>query len=381
MGLASYHEDLLTAFLEGKPTVFPRPAAPLHRCPFCSLDFARKKDLGEHLSLIHRGERPVLLIEGHEPARDAAIRQAIRTDDIVVENCTMIRISKSGVALPEDSPDALRALLLSETNTLLEIDLLNKFDPAADPINQFYRLNLRIPEKSALDAVDHDFVRLLASETVHMSDIHEFLYQPSTRGVVRDYADALASYVRGVLVKDGRGGSTLPFSESDGLYGRALETLRDFRRPLAIVICSLVRLASNDFTFAAEKTGFGRLDRCYAVLAPTIGHDLLKPGENEADGESKSGKTVPLCPVDQALDEILDLAERIRGQRVLLVEYRRVLEQPRFTSRDRAKMYVLYGLAALQSNASYEAQEALRQLRNEYPFEAWASRELDKLDE
>ena len=380
MGLASYHEDLLTAFLEGKPTAFPRPSAPLHRCPFCNREFARKKDLGRHLASAHRGERPVLLIEGLEPAKDTAIRQAICADDIVVENCTFIRISRSGLTLSESSSDGLRTLLPSETNAVLEIDLMNEFDPSADPISQFYRLNLRIPEKSALDAVDRDFVRLLASETVHMSDIDRFLRQRSTQGVVREYADALASYVRGVLVKDGRGGSTLPFSEAEGLYGKALETLRGFRRPLAIVICSLVRLAFNDFTLAGEKAGFRLLDRCYAVLAPTLGHGLPRPAESEPDTGWKAGETVALCPVDLALDAILDLAERTRGQRVSLAEYRRALEHPRLTGRDRAKIYVLHALAALRSNAVLEAQEALRQLRNEYPFEAWASRELDKLD-
>ena len=380
MGVASYREDLLTAFLEGKPTEFPRLATPLHRCPFCSLDFARKKDLGEHLSSTHRGERPVLLIEGHEPSTDAAIRQAIGTDDIVVENCTLVRISKSGVALPENSPGTLRALLLSETNTVLEIELLNEFDPVAKPINQFYRLNMRIPEKSKLDAVDHDFVRLLASDAVHMSGIDDFLRQRSTQGVVREYVDALASYVRGVLVKDGRGGSTLPFNEADRLYGSALETLGDFRRPLAIIVCSLVRMAFNDFTSAGTRTGIGRIDRCYSVLAPTLGCGLPKQDETEGDGKWEVGETVALCPVDQALDAILDLAEQIRTQLPSLVECRRMLEHPRLTSRDRVKMYVLQGLAALQSNASLEAREALMQLRNEYPFKAWATRELDKLD-
>ena len=330
---------------------------------------------------MHRGERPILLISGREPSSNGAIRQAIREDDIVLKNCTLARISRNGVTLPEDSPEELRALLGRETSTVLEFDLLNQFDSAASPINQSYRLNVSIPEKAALDAADRDFVGLLASTSVHMSDVSKFLRQCSTKGVVRDYADALASYVRGVLVKDGRGGSTLPFGEAEKLYGRALETLQDFRRPLPTVICSLVRLAYNDFSLAGETTGFSRLDRCNAVMAPTLDHGLPVVRLSKANGEKRLGETVPICPVDQTLDRILCLSEQIRNQQISLIEYHRALAIPSLTDRDRAKIYVLYGLAALQSNANFEAREALGHIRNEYPFEAWASQELDRLDE
>lgn len=381
MGLASYREDLMTAFLEGQATPFPYFPAPPHQCPFCDRNFDRKKELSDHLASAHRGERPVLLIDGLEPARDAAIRQAIRETDIVVENCTFVRVSRAGVVLPEDSPETLSTLIVNENNTVLEIDLFNKFDLAAEPINQFYRLSLRVPDKSALDAVDRDFVRILASETVNISDVDRFLRQRSTQGAVQEYADALASYVRGVLVKDGRGGSTLPFSEAEELYGRALETLHSFRRPLAYVVSSLVRLTSNDFTLAEEGTGFDRLDHCHFVLAPTIGRgDLSRSPKYEGKGESGAESSVALCPLDQGLDTVLQLADRFKDQHVSLTEYRQALGLPRLTGRDRAKICVLHALAALKSSAVFEARETLSQLRNEYPFEAWASRELDRLD-
>lgn len=380
MGIASYREDLLAAFWEGEPTALPRSTKLQCRCPFCGLDFVGKKDLSAHLSLAHRGERPVLLIAGREPESDATIRQSIGPDDVTVENCTLVRISRSGVPLRGNSPDTLRALLCDETNTVLEVDLMNRFETSADPISQFYRLSVRVPGKLELDAVDRDFVRLLASNNVHLSDIDYFLSRPSTQGVVREYADALGAYVRGVLVKDGRGGSTLPFSEGGILYGKALEILQSFRRPLPIVICSLVRLASNDFTLAREKTGFDRLDYCYAILAPTLGHSLPNLTENQTRLRRTIDKTVPLCPIDETLDTILTLAALNIEQQQSLAQYLRATEHPRLTGQDRAKIYVLLALAALQLNAAFEAREALRLLRNVYPFEAWATRELNTLE-
>ena len=287
---------------------------------------------------------------------------------------------KSGVVLPHRTPDSLRDTLLSETDTVLDVDLINEFDPSADPITESYRLTLRIPDKSTLDAVDRDFVEVLASDTPHLSDVDRFLGRRSTQGAVREYADALASYVRGVLVKDGAGGATLPFREADDLYGRALETLTEFRRPLPGVVCGLVRLASNDFSEAGDATGFRRLDHCHVVLAPAVGFDHKVPSDREADLIGAAGRIVALCPIDRTLDRILNLAERIGTPRISLEDYQTAVEHPRLTPRDRTKLYVLHALAALQSDAVMEAREPLRQLRNEYPFGAWASRELDRLD-
>lgn len=381
MGVASYREDLLTAYYEGTQGVLPEARPPLHCCPFCGEDFDDRNALTLHLSSIHRGERPILRIGGREPETRGTIRHALRDDDIEVVNCTSVRIRKSGIELPHRTPDSVRGPLLGETDTVLEVDLINEFDSSADPVTESYRLTLRIPDNAALDAVDRDFVEVLALDAPHLSDVDRFLGRRSTRGAVREYADALASYVRGVLVKDGAGGATLPFSEAHDLYGRALETLAEFRRPLSRVICGLVRLASNDFSEAEEATGFRRLDRCHAVLAPVAGFDHKALSDREAGLDGAAGKIVALCPIDRTLDSVLDLAERIGTPRISLEDYRTAVEHPRLTPRDRTKLYALYALAVLRSDAVMEAREPLRQLRNEYPFGAWASRELDRLDE
>ena len=379
MGLASYYEDVLTAFYEGEQTIVPPARTSLHlsqRCPFCNKFFRDKNSLNGHISSTHRGERPVLLIDGSEPAKDTVIRQDICAEDIRLINCTSVQIRKYGVALPEQDPGSVPALFTSEADIALEIDLIHKFDASAGPITQSYCLTLRVPDKQSLDAVDNDFVKILAIDALHISHIDKFLRRPSAQGVAREYADALASYVRGVLVKDGTGDTTLPFSEANGLYARALETLKGFRRPLTRVICSLVRLASNDFSLASVPTGFLRLDLCHAVLAPAVGYH---PPMLDDAVVARSRKTVALCPVDQAIDSILNFAS-ICLSRTSLEHYRVAIEHQRLTSCDRMKIYALHALTALQSGAVAEARESLRQLRNVYPFGEWASKELETLD-
>ena len=181
--------------------------------------------------------------------------------------------------------------------------------------------------------------------------------------------------------KDGTGGATLPPGEAADLYGEALETLRGFHRPLPRVVCGLVRLASNDFSLAGEPTGFRRLDRCRAVLARAAGGATPELADDPDGAKAPAVPMVALCPIDRALDGILDLAAPDRMQRASLEDFRQAARCSGLMPDDRAKIHALHALAALQSNAAAEAREPLRQLRNIYPFDAWAVRELDRLDD
>ena len=143
-----------------------------------------------------------------------------------------------------------------------------------------------------------------------MTQVTAFLQDGRCQGIVRDYADALGSYVRGLLVKDQgiNTGVTLPPAEADELYASALQGLKDFQRPLTTVICGLVRFTTNDFSFTNQSTGFNRLDQCNALLSPLLDRDVSPV---EISTEDTLGVAVKLCPFDQAIDRVLDLAGRL----------------------------------------------------------------------
>ena len=104
---------------------------------------------------------------------------------------------------------------------------------------------------------------------------------------------------------------TLPPSEADDLYGSALMRLKDFQRPLTTVICGLVRFGINDFSLAHRPTGFRRLDRCNVFLSPRAG--CVAPPAQAPPGDTRRA-VVDLCPFDQAIDRVLDLAGRLGRQ-------------------------------------------------------------------
>ena len=385
MGVASYREDDLTRYLEATDTPLVWGSlAPVYLCPFCNETFEDRQLLSSHLSSRHRGRRPILLIAGWEPERITTIRQRLWAPQIVVENCSDVHMQINGTRrdglLQQDIPQ----ILALESDAVIELELVNCFDDMAAPIRQSYRLEFCIPNKSSLDAVDRAFIEHLTIDKLEMAQVSAFLSDRRCEGVVCDYADALGSYARGLLVKNQAIGTgvTLPAFEADDLYGSALQRLKDFQRPLTTVICGLVRFATNDFSFAHWLTGFYRLDRCNAFLSPLAG--FAPPSVEVLAGETRRA-VVGLCPFDQAIDRILDLAGRLDRQTqwgpTLHENCRQASEARTLAPRDRAKVRALWATTALRLGADKIALEPLRQLRATYPFGAWATEELDRIAE
>lgn len=163
-----------------------------------------------------------------------------------------------------DVPAALARL----RDALVDLQLVHRFDEEAQPIATAYRVRFQVPNNCALDAVDRAFQRHLAVDAPDFGAIDFFLGDRACTGVARPYAEALASYVRGVLVKDRpmAAAVTLPFARYRDLYVVALDGLEPYRRPLADLVCAAVRFALNNFGSPAT-TGFAPLDGAYRSLA------------------------------------------------------------------------------------------------------------------
>lgn len=388
MGAASYQEDILRRFFEATETttsILGPPAPPRHFCPFCNNFFTDRFLLSDHLSSSHSGSRPVLVIAGTEPGQISTFRQPLRMEQIAVENCTVARLRLNGVIQDEVLPQNVPTLLSRETDADFCLNLINQFDEVAAPITQSYYIGVRIPAKESLDAVDRVFIRHLANSAPQMSQVAAFLKESCCQGVVRDYADALGSYARGLLVKDQAVGTgvTLHPDEADDLYGVALEVLKEFQRPLSVVVCGLIRFAFNDFSVISGPTRFHRLDRCNSILAPLSGL-TVHPVEDSVACPSGSAFR-KLCPFDQAIDRVLDLSDRLQRQTrwgpTLLEDCRQAAEAQTLGSRDRVKVLALWAVTALRLGAEAAALEPLRQLRATYPFGKWASKHLDGITE
>lgn len=388
MTIGWIQEDAWDAYLEAQPTAAPPPPEPVRiRCPFCAASFRLTRELTDHLGGRHHGERPILLLQGREPAQlqQHRIGTSLRRGDVILQNCSaaVVRIN----AGPQQPlvPAELPKFLSSQTDALIDLELANHFDPAAQPIPATYRIVFSIPEKRSLDAVDRAFRRHLAIEPLHFMTVDRFLNNRACAGLGRPYAGALADYVRGLLTKDRPHHLTvtMPVAHYRALYNQSLDGLRPYRRPLPDLVCAVIRFAQNNFS-APSLTGFPPLDGAVCTFAACVldgrsgATDL--PTEAQSPLPLETPDRAEICPLDDGVSRVLDLWARLQERRhwtqTLEDECRQASNAATLDAPDKDKVLALWALAALRASA--DATEPLSRLAPTFPFGPWASSEREK---
>lgn len=368
-------EDALEAFLEGTERVRQpdRAAAgpPVFVCPFCSKALITSRQLQNHIVSHHRIERPLLLVEGIEPVEDQIIRVPHRPRDFVVANATNAVLNVDGRERPLDSFDDVARELAELQQGTVAVILANGSERAAAPVVSAYKLSFRIAAAAILQRVERAFMKITADRDLSMQLVNIFLADPRCDGPARDYAEAMAQYVVGVLVKERPEGQmiTSPFSRYRELFGSALEVLAPHQRPYARLLCALIRFALNDLNTITANTGFWELDLAAAMLR---GPDF----EAKLPTERTSDSRVKACPIDHGTGRILDLAVRMAEQRrwsaMLQDECRQIAKSDALDNLDRQKALAIWAVTAWHLGAKQAAAEPLVQLSATYPFASWA---------
>jgi hypothetical protein len=381
-------EDAWDAYLEAQPTAEPPPPELVRiRCPFCAASFRLARELTDHFGDQHHGERPVLLLQGREPAQlqQHRIGTSLRRADVILQNCSTAVVSINAGPQLALAPAELPKLLSSQTDALIDLQLANQFDPAAQPIPATYRIVFSIPEKRSLDAVDRVFQKHLAIDSLDFIAVDRFLCDRACAGLGRAYAGALADYVRGLLTKDRpyHLNVTMPFTHYRALYNQSLDGLQPYRRPLPDLVCAVIRFAQNNFS-APSMTGFPLLDGAVRSLAACVLDDRRGTADLSTEsGPSRSVDTqdrVEICPLDDGVSRVLDLWTRLQERRhwtqTLEDECRQASNSATLDAQDKEKVLALWALAALRAFA--DATEPLSRLAATFPFGPWASLEREK---
>jgi len=357
------------------------------RCPFCAATFRVTRELTNHLGDQHRGGRPILLLQGREPAQlqQHRVGTSLRRVDVVLQNCSAAVVSINAGPQQALAPAELPKLLSSQTDALIDLELANQFDPAAQPIPAAYRIVFSIPEKRSLDAVDRAFRRYLAIEPLDFMAVDRFLNDRACAGLGRAYAGALADYVRGLLTKDRpyHLNVTMPFAHYRALYNQALDGLQPYRRPLPDLVCAVIRFAQNNFS-AASTTGYPPLDGAVCTLAACVPDDRSGatdlPDEAQPSPPVSSQDRAEICPLDDGVSRILGLWTRLRDRRhwtqTLEDECRQTSNAATLDASDKEKVLALWALAARRASA--DPTEPLSRLAPTFPFGPWASSEREK---
>ena len=278
------------AFLEGTERV-PNPGPPRppsFRCPFCDVVLETRRRLQHHVSASHHVARPILLLGDKEPTQTSIVRVIKSARNFVLANVTTAEIEIDGGARTSIPIRKLADVLSRIKQGDVSLTLTNASQIKATPVSTSYEISFRIADDDELKHVELAFSDKIMSTTLTRASIDKFLNDPRCRGVGSDYADGLANFGLGVLLKERPTSEhlTTPFSRYRESYGFALQVLSDFKRPFSRLISEVVRFALNDFSKTGAPTGYWELDLANALLkAPEIKD--LPPGPGPASMRRK----------------------------------------------------------------------------------------------
>ncbi len=197
-----------------------------------------------------------------------------------------------------------------------------------------------------------------------------------TQGPGKEYASGLADYCLGILIKERPDGErlTTQFSRYRELYGRALDILKDFPRPLARLIACIIRFSLNNFDTGGEQTGYWELDLAIELLSNPGTARLARPHE--------SATRRPVCPIDHGTGRMLELSKHLTAQPrwspILDDECRTLAQSDLLDVTDHQKALAIWAASAWQLGSSDCALEPLTQIAEIYPFSRWANKYLEQ---
>jgi hypothetical protein len=116
-------------------------------------------------------------------------------------NCTELSAEVNGEPAQQVRPEILATRLATLTRATLRLRLINVAASVGQPVIQEYRIMVLSPDEDSLEEVDSLFLTSLAVEDIKLQDVGQF-YESTRDGSAAEYAEALADYVRGVLLKD-----------------------------------------------------------------------------------------------------------------------------------------------------------------------------------
>jgi hypothetical protein len=291
-------------------------------------------------------------------------------------NVTEAELGINGAARSPIPVEQISKDLLRVKDGEASLTLRNSSQVNATPVSTDYKISLRIATPRAMRNVEQAFSERIAAANLSRASIDGFLNDRRCSGVGRDYADGLAKYALGILLKERPSTErlTTPFSRYRENYGSALHILSDIPRPFAYLIAEIVRFALNDFSNAEKPTGYAELDLARTLLASP-------DSERQKAGLEVTSKRRELCPIDHGTGKVLDLAIRMSQQErwspILDEECRSAAASHLLDETDTQKGLAIWAAMAWRLGARDSAIEPLRRISAIYPFRTWAEPYLE----
>jgi hypothetical protein len=346
----------------------PPALPPRFDCPHCGQPFEKDDVRADHVAIQHPTERPSLEILGHALPSLADMRVRFAPLDVTLRNCRSVTASFDGDAAKPMSPRLFAAELASRVQGVVHATLRN---PQAEAE---YGIRFLIPSAEEIRTVEELFLAHLAIDDVDMTAVRRFSDATASQERASQYAGALVDYIVGILAKDQDGGTELGPAEANDRFHRALDVLKDFRRPIARFISAFVRFNLNDFLHF-QGSGNPDLDAGFRYFAQLAW--LHPAGEVRASSRPTSG--VWKCPIDTLTSLLLRSCTCDPPSKSDQAQLTKLNDHGGVSEPDRAKTRVILANEALRAAEPARARHYLQRLSNDEVFGVWAVNRLREI--
>jgi hypothetical protein len=349
-------------------------------CPFCKQGFSTPTKLDAHVQDTHSVKRPFLLFNGREPSTDDVLRPSQAAITFKTFNCDEIYASIDGEPARQFTENSLTTRLRRLKWSLIRLELHNRGDGLTQRVAQKYLLTLIAPDDRSLADIDELFLRVLGTKDARMESISHF-HEMTRDPPISEYAEALGDYVRAVLIKDDdpRTGVSTRLHHHHEIQNKVLNILARYQRPLASLLCSILRFNLNDFSRWNEPSGFSVLDNAYAILGPLSHPRPARKEQSSSKNESDYSQQIPIDFGTNSVAELAKLATNMSRWGADAERYFLALAESAATDPfDRTKARAIWASTALRLGAQASAHKALQLLEDDPTFGTWANRIIEE---
>jgi hypothetical protein len=357
------------------PERYEPPAIP---CGYCGRIFSSSDELGRHLGLDHPLSIPILHVRAQPAASELSIRTPVQPNDIALLNCTACVISKNGGESKPITPKRLVTFLATERSSRCTLTLVNERSLDGSQAAAQFIVRFSIPSQDALNAIDKEFIdRFAQTEHPRIADVEGFRAACPSERPAQEYASALGDYVIGLAVKERHpeGGALLEFEHYKEKFTGALGVLKQFHRPVARAVTSVIDFNLNNFAASPAPTKLHNLGAAFSFF------QAIAQGQGPAGFSRTSSRHTSICPVDIVTHRILDAAQRLSSTRkphaLLAAELEELSRWQPLSEYDTTKIQVMSAAAHLRLGNPTAAEHHLRALRFNFLFGGWAQARLD----
>ena len=351
-----HHEDLFFEVLEEEPV------PTVYACPQCAATFDTHELLRDHQFEGHPIRKPALLFKGM-PIGKLGIKVVRPTE---IEDWQVVDASIAFFDGRSVEVDAVGCLLSQASDGIYEVELVD------GPGRWIATIDVAVPAAEDLEACDAAFGSMMASHELSLQAVQRFVDDTRRLSTVSGYRDGIATYLQGVVLREGLGGSWVEKSEYRNLYERSHALLAPYDRHLATSICSLVSFHFNDFSAARRLSSSLRVSWAAERFERLLASDRSHPSWGE---EGRFSLDVAIT--DDDLEAILAWtcsAGSITSPQLLS---RMEEAHGRIEKLDRTKVGILIAEAYLKSGDPARGVPYARDLVHDHLAGSWASDYLD----